>query len=184
MPFREASKQRGEALTWCVAQYFHNAGWKCNNILRVMMHTDNFYATEISQIKPPTLHQGRFVLVGGAAYALGQTGFRTDILASEVRTNKGDIAAGLRGYEEQMGPLGEEMQKRKYVLAPQTAWGIWPRNTLLGRSRGVGFWGLCRGQWHVYDSRRARTVFRLVYLPFCTLSKCGKLTMLSIRQGR
>jgi 2-polyprenyl-6-methoxyphenol hydroxylase-like FAD-dependent oxidoreductase len=93
------------------------------------------------QVKTPDLYKGRFVLVGDAGYAAGLTGAGTSlalagayILAGELGKHKGDIAAGLQGYEQQIRPLINKMQVIPplvtTILAPQTAWGIWLRNNI------------------------------------------------------
>jgi hypothetical protein len=55
-------------------------------------------------------------------------------LAGEVGKHRGDLAAALNGYEEQMRPLINKMQKIPplvpIMIAPQTAWGIWLRNNI------------------------------------------------------
>jgi 2-polyprenyl-6-methoxyphenol hydroxylase-like FAD-dependent oxidoreductase len=105
-----------------------------------MMEARDFYANEIVQVKPPSLYKGRFVLVGDAGYA-GSTGSGTTlaiagayVLAGEVGRHKGNLAAGLRGYEEQMRPIIDDLQKIPplvpTIFAPQTASGIWLRNNI------------------------------------------------------
>lgn len=139
--FREAAKQGDSALKQYVAQRFAGAGWKTDSIIKGMMETDDFYATEIVQVKLPSLHQGRFVLVGDAGYAPGPTGGGTTlaiagayVLAGEIGKHKGNLAEGLKAYEVQMRPLITELQKIPplitTILAPQTAWGIWLRNNI------------------------------------------------------
>jgi len=87
------------------------------------------------------VYKGRFVLVGDAGYAPGFTGTDTSLalggaylLAGEVSKHKGDLAAGLRGYEERMRPIINDLQKISSgvpgLLAPQTAWGLRLRNIL------------------------------------------------------
>lgn len=145
-PFRKAVKDGDEALKKFVAQRFRDAGWKADEIIKGMMEADDFYASELVQVKVPSLSKGRFVLVGDAGYAAGPTGTGTSlalagayVLAGEISTHSGDIAAGLRAYEERMKPLIEDFQKIPMgvpaVMAPQTAWGIWLRN--------VGFLFVC-----------------------------------------
>lgn len=142
LPFREAAKQGTDALKKYVAGQFSGAGWKTDEILEGMMESDDFYASEIVQVKVPNLHKGRFVLVGDAGYAPGPTGTGTSlamagayVLAGEISMNRGNIEAGLRGYEERMRPIIDDLQKIPpgipWIMAPQTAWGIWIRNTVL-----------------------------------------------------
>lgn len=149
LPFREAAKQGTDALKTHIAGEFSGAGWKTEAILEGMRESDDFYASEIVQVKVPSLHKGRFVLVGDAGYAPGPTGTGTSlamagayVLAGEVSKHKGDVEAGLRGYEERMGPIIDDLQKIPpgipWIFAPQTAWGIWIRNTVLA----VLCWGM------------------------------------------
>lgn len=139
--FREASKLGTEALKEFVAQHYKGVGWKSDEAIQGMMEADDFYGAEMVQVKTPTLYKGRFVLVGDAGYAPGPTGTGTSlaisgayILAGEVGKHRGDLASGLKGYEEKIRPLITEMQKIPplvpTMIAPQTAWGIWLRNTI------------------------------------------------------
>ena len=138
LPFREASSQGEQVLKQYVSQRFQGSGWKSSTILQEMMQSEDFYASEIVQVKMPTWYNGRFVLVGDAGYAAGGTGGGTSLaltgaymLAGEL-SKQSDVATGLRGYEERMRPLVKEMQKIppfvNTILAPQTVWGIWVRN--------------------------------------------------------
>ncbi|KAF3393745.1 Uncharacterized protein F1880_004922 [Penicillium rolfsii] len=139
--FREANKLGTDALRDFVAHQFQGAGWKCDEIVQGMMEADDFYGSEWAQVKIPTLYKGHFVMVGDAGYAPGPTGTGTSLaltgaylLAGEVGKHPGDLAAGLRGYEEQIRPLIDRMQKIPPLIpgmfAPQTAWGIWLRNSI------------------------------------------------------
>ena len=141
LPFREASKQGDDALKRFVAHHYRGVGWKTDEILEGMMESKDFYASEVVQVKTPNLSKGRFVMVGDAGYAPGFTGTGTTLaltgayyLAGEILKHTGNVAAGLRGYEAQMKPIVNEMQKVPplvpTVMAPQTAWGIWIRNYL------------------------------------------------------
>ena len=138
LPLREASLQGDQALKRYVAQHFQGSGWKSSTIVQEMMRSEDFYASEIVQVKMPRWYNGRFVLVGDAGYASGGTGGGTSLaltgaymLAGELNKQP-DVAAGLRGYEERIRPLVKEMQKTPpfvtTILAPQSAWGIWLRN--------------------------------------------------------
>ena len=141
LPFREAMKQGDDALKRFIAQHYKGAGWKTDEIIGGMMETEDFYASEVVQVKGSSLYKGRFALVGDAGYASGFTGGGTSlaiagayVLAGEIGKHKGDLAAGLRGYEEQMRPIIDDLQKEpRFVttfMAPQTAWGIWLRNNI------------------------------------------------------
>lgn len=139
LPFREASKQGDHALRQYVAQQYKGFGWKADEVMRNMMESEDFYASEIVHVKTSSLYKGRFVLVGDAGYAPGFTGQGTSLamtgaylLAGEIGKHAGDLAAGLRGYEEEMRPIINDLQKvppgLPGIVAPQTAWGCWLRN--------------------------------------------------------
>lgn len=138
-PFREAMRQGDDALKNHVRQRFKGVGWKAGEILGAMAESDDLYASEMVQVKLPSLYKGRFVMVGDAGYAPGPTGGGTSlaiaggyILAGEVGKHKGDLAAGLKSYENRMRPIIDDMQKIPPlfpgIMAPQTACGIWLRN--------------------------------------------------------
>ncbi|MCJ1383699.1 hypothetical protein MMC17_006813 [Xylographa soralifera] len=140
-PFREAMDQGEEALKRFVAQHYKGVGWKTEEVMAAMMGSNDFYANEMVQVKVPSLYKGRVVLVGDAGYAPGPTGTGTTlamtgayVLAGEIGKHKGDLAAGLEGYEERMRPIINDMQKIPPMVlgicAPQTAWGIWLRNNI------------------------------------------------------
>ena len=139
LPFRQASNQGDEALKKYIAQHYQGVGWKSDFLMQEMMDSEDFYASEIVQVKVPSLYNGRVVLVGDAGYAAGPTGGGTSLalagaymLAGEVGKHTGDLTAGLKGYEQQMNTFIKEMQKIpplvSTIMAPQTAWGIWLRN--------------------------------------------------------
>jgi 2-polyprenyl-6-methoxyphenol hydroxylase-like FAD-dependent oxidoreductase len=141
LPFREAMKQGEDALKRFVAQHYKGAGWKTDEVMQDILESEDFYANEIVQVKVPALSKGRFVLVGDAGYAPGPTGGGTSlaiagayVLAGEIGKHKGDLAAGLKGYEETMRPIITNLQKIPPfvpgIFAPQTAWGIWLRNNI------------------------------------------------------
>jgi hypothetical protein len=56
------------------------------------------------------------------------------VLAGEVSRHEGNLAEGLKAYEERMRPIINELQKVPplvpAILAPQTAWGLWLRNNI------------------------------------------------------
>ncbi|KAG8525664.1 uncharacterized protein KY384_000424 [Bacidia gigantensis] len=143
LPFRNAMAEGEDALKRFIAQHYKGAGWKTDEVMEAMLGPGlkGFYASEIVQVKVPSLHKGRFALVGDAGYAPGPTGTGTTlamtgayVLAGEINKHQGDLATGLKGYEERMRPIIDDMQKIPivipHVVAPQTAWGLWLRNTI------------------------------------------------------
>jgi 2-polyprenyl-6-methoxyphenol hydroxylase-like FAD-dependent oxidoreductase len=140
-PFREAMDEGDDTLMRFIARHYEGAGWKTGEVMGKIAEWEDFYANETVQIKVPCVYKGRFALAGDAGYAPGPTGAGTTltlagayILAGEVSKHKGDLAAALRGYEQQMRPLITEFQKIPplvpTVLAPKTAWGLCLRNNI------------------------------------------------------
>lgn len=140
-PFREAAKKGDEALKAYVAERFQGPGWKHQEVMDGMAKSDDFYASEWFQVRIPSLYKGRFVTVGDAGYAAGPTGGGTSlamaggyVLAGELSKHKGDVAAGLKAYEQRMRPIIDDLQTIPPgvpgIMAPQTAWGIWFRNQM------------------------------------------------------
>ena len=141
LDFCSALAKGDDALKKYIAGHYRGVGWITDSLMQDMMETSDFYASEIVQVKLPHLYRKRFVMVGDAGYAAGPTGGGTSLalagaymLAGEIGKHPGDLAAGLRLYEEQMRPLIKDMQKippfLSTFMAPQTAWGIWIRNHL------------------------------------------------------
>lgn len=138
-PFRHAVEQ-GEEKDF-VSRHYLNAGWIANQLIEELQTAEDFYASEIVQVKVPQLFDGRFVLVGDAGYAVGPTGFGTSIalagayvLAGEIKHHAGDVDAALEAYQAQMAPLIKKMQKIPPLVSsiamPQSAWAIWLRNNI------------------------------------------------------
>ncbi|KAI0602890.1 hypothetical protein F4775DRAFT_587423 [Biscogniauxia sp. FL1348] len=109
-------KQVDDVLKKLVAQHFKGAGWKTDEVIRGMMGTKDFYPSD-------SYATG----TAGAGTTLAMTG--AYVLAGEMARHKGgDLAAGLRGYEETMRPIVDGLQKFPAlvptIFAPQTAWGL------------------------------------------------------------
>lgn len=160
-PFREASQKGETALKEYVAEQYKDMSWIASEALEDLKASNDFYANEWIQVKPPTLSKGRFVLVGDAGYG-GAPGAGTSlamaggyILAGELTKHKGDIGAGLTAYEARMRPLLDELQKLPPgnvmgFMAPQTEWGLAVRNGLfafLSWSRLFDFLQRFAGYW-------------------------------------
>ena len=124
-----------------VAQHYQGAGWKTNEVVKSMMEAGDFYTNESVQIKTSSLYKRYFVLVGDVGYTSGFTGAGATLtmagaymLVGEVCRHKGNLAAELRGYKEQMKPIIGDLQKTSSfvltIFAPQMTWGIWLRNNI------------------------------------------------------
>lgn len=49
-----------------LAEYFKDAGWECERVIREMMATDDFYYDMVAQVKMDKWNKGRVVLLGDA----------------------------------------------------------------------------------------------------------------------
>ncbi|ORX37086.1 hypothetical protein BD324DRAFT_650701 [Kockovaella imperatae] len=139
--FREALSEGQDHVKLHIANRFRGMGWITDELLQGMMDSKDFYASEIVQVKAPSIFDRRVVLVGDAGYAAGPTGGGTSlaltgayVLAGSLFKYPGDIDAALAEYEQVMRPIITELQKIppfvNTIMAPQTAWGIWLRNHL------------------------------------------------------
>ncbi|KAK7957367.1 oxidoreductase [Apiospora aurea] len=149
-PFREAVQKGDEALREFVSEQLTGTGWICDEAAGPIAGADDFYASELVQVKLPSLYKGRFALVGDAGYDPGPTGTGKSlamagayVLAGEIHRHRGDLGAGLKGYDDRMRPIVAELQKIPPLihsfLAPQTAWGIWLRNNIFAFVCWTGF---------------------------------------------
>ncbi|RQM08460.1 hypothetical protein DH86_00000480, partial [Scytalidium sp. 3C] len=118
--FRAAMKEGDAALKQFVAQHYKGAGWKTDEVIEGMMEAEDFYANEAVQVRPPNLYKGRCVLVGDAGYA-GSAGAGTTLAMTGAYVLAGEIK---RHRENLIPPFFSAF------MAPQTAWGIWLRNSI------------------------------------------------------
>lgn len=139
-PFQEAVKAGDDSTKAYLSNFFQ--GHKPDDILQVILSSDNLYASEAVQVKVPQLYKGRFVLVGDAGYAAGPTGTGTSLaitgaylLAGEINNHPEDLALGLQRYAERMQPIVADMQQIPPgfpgIMTPQSAWGLSLRNAVI-----------------------------------------------------
>lgn len=115
--------------------HFKNSSWRVPEIIDSVLHSDNLFFDEVSQIQMPFWSKGRVALVGDAAYAASfHTGMGTSLamegaflLAKELDANE-DYNTAFNNYFEKFKPFTEKMQARitkglKY-LVPETEEGI------------------------------------------------------------
>ncbi|KAL4932548.1 uncharacterized protein BDV17DRAFT_288060 [Aspergillus undulatus] len=106
--FHDASKKGTDALKQYVATKYQSAGWMDDEPINGMMDAEGSYASEIVQVRLPSLYKERFLLVGDAGYA-GAAGAGTSLAFVG--------AQGAGGYNERMGPLVEDLQKTPSFLS-------------------------------------------------------------------
>jgi 2-polyprenyl-6-methoxyphenol hydroxylase-like FAD-dependent oxidoreductase len=128
------------------ARIYADAGWDSKRFLEGMRGVEDFYATEIGQVKMPNhqIHTGRVVLLGDAGYCpsaftgMGTTLslIGTHVLAGELARHPTDVGAALKAYEETMKQPIAECQKLSGLgegggFYPASEWGIWAANNVL-----------------------------------------------------
>lgn len=119
---------------------FHDVGWLTPEVLKGMRQSDDFYCSLFAQVRSPSLHSGRVVLLGDAGYAT--PGFGTSlaimggyVLAGELLRHPGNVEAALKQYEKLMLPFAQGSQGGDFnpmpYLNPQTRWGIGIRDVII-----------------------------------------------------
>lgn len=122
--------------------YFENAGWEAKRVLEGMDSAGDFYMSKLAQVKLPRWTNGRALVQGDAAHATFGVGTSLAIesayiLAGELSTIKSsdEIPQALERYEGIFRPLYKTMEELPPGLPqlafPQTAWGLWLRDSLL-----------------------------------------------------
>ena len=122
---------------------FRDAGWMSPEVLRGMRESDDFYASLFALVQSPKLHDGRVVLLGDAGYATPGIGTSLAIMGGYVLAGEllksstdRDLTAASERYEAIMAPFVKRSQSTMLrsilgMVNPQTAWGLWTRNTFL-----------------------------------------------------
>jgi 2-polyprenyl-6-methoxyphenol hydroxylase-like FAD-dependent oxidoreductase len=128
------------------SKIYADAGWDCPRFLQGMEKVEDFYATEIGQVKMPEqqLHKGRVVLLGDAGYCPSAfTGMGTTlsligayVLAGELARHGHNVDAALAAYDETMKqPIAECQELSRLakgdVSYPTSEWGLWATNSVL-----------------------------------------------------
>ncbi len=117
-------------------QRFEGVGWEVPRILDGFDAADDLYVDWLRQVRAPTWHEGRVVLLGDAAWcvtpigglgtSLALTG--AYVLAASLSQSPDDVDAALGDYESWMRPLVEEVQDLPpgvpRIAAPRTTLGV------------------------------------------------------------
>jgi 2-polyprenyl-6-methoxyphenol hydroxylase-like FAD-dependent oxidoreductase len=123
-------------------QTFANMDWIVPDLLSEAAHSPDFYMDSITVAKLKTIHSGRVVLIGDAAYGGTLGGMGTGlavvaayVLAGELARAHDDHHSAFPRYEELMSPYARTCQKTAEsagpFLAPKTPLGLRARNLLL-----------------------------------------------------
>lgn len=143
-PQLKASYKQGiDAQKQAFAKQLQETHWQRQRLLAGLEATDDFYATELGQIRMQQLHRGRVVLLGDSGYCPSPfTGLGTNlclvgayILAGELSRKSHDVGGALMAYEEKMRPFIDECQwvpSFGYgVFFPSSRLRVWALNNLI-----------------------------------------------------
>jgi 2-polyprenyl-6-methoxyphenol hydroxylase-like FAD-dependent oxidoreductase len=132
-----------------VQRTFADAGWETERVLSHMADAEDFYVQQVAQVKMPSWHKGRTVLLGDAGYCpspvsgLGTTMAIVGayVLAGCLVTHENDLPRALEQYEADMRPFVESAQKLPpgvpAVATPHSEWGVWVLRTVLATVGGA-----------------------------------------------
>ena len=119
-----------------------NTGWEAKRVLEGMDHAEDFYMSRAAQVKLPKWTNGRALVLGDAAFATFGIGTSLAIesaymLAGELSKiqSSNDVPQALEKYEEVFRPLFANMEEIPtwfpQIVFPQSAWGLWLRDSAL-----------------------------------------------------
>ncbi|KAI1330956.1 oxidoreductase [Xylariaceae sp. FL0255] len=149
--FRDVAGRRGVSQQKALLkEYFIDAGWESERIIKGMETANDFYYDMVAQVKMDTWSKGRIVLLGDAGYCaspisgmgttLGLTGGYT--LAGALTRHPDDHAAAFALYQQQMQPTVAKAQKlapgMPHMMHPETEWGVWTLHSFIWFIRWSG----------------------------------------------
>lgn len=126
---------------------FADISWECPRILERLDDVESLYFDRVSQIRMPTWHKGRAVLIGDAAACVsllagegtGLAMAEAYVLAGELGRAGGDHAAAFERYEARLRPFlaGKQRTAARFAssFAPKTAFGLRFRDAVLHLTR-------------------------------------------------
>ncbi|KAK3716483.1 hypothetical protein LTR37_006379 [Vermiconidia calcicola] len=133
-----------EAQRRLLREYFNDAGWESERILKEMEAANDFYYDMVAQVKMEKWSKGRVVLLGDAGYCASPiSGMGTTLalsgaynLAGALSRHTEDYTAAFAEYEEKMRPIVDRAQKlppgAPHIFAPENAWGILVMHIIFG----------------------------------------------------
>ncbi|KAK0551661.1 hypothetical protein OC846_002881 [Tilletia horrida] len=121
--------------------WYDRAGWNTPQLLKGLEETDDFYMTDIAQVRSSKWHKGRVVMVGDTAYCpSGLTGMGTSaaitgafVLAQELArrpswTELSDVTSAFEDYDRKCRPYIENAQSVSKTLVsllyPESVFGV------------------------------------------------------------
>lgn len=124
---------------------FGDVGWEVPRILAGLTNTDEFYFEDLTQVKAPSWHQGRIVLLGDAAWCVTPIGgggtslalIGAYVLAAQLSQvdDETTVEDALAGFEQWLRPLVDDAQKLPpggpRTMHPKTGLGVSAVRTVL-----------------------------------------------------
>lgn len=126
-----------------IQRVFGDAGWEAKRVLSYLHTADNFYISQVAQVKMDSWSKGRVTLLGDAGYCpspvsgLGTTMALVGayVLAGCLITHEQDLPKALQQYETDMRPFVDSAQKLGPGLpglaTPYTEWGVWTTRSII-----------------------------------------------------
>ena len=123
-------------------EHLKDAGWQAKRVLEEMGHAEDFYMSRNAQVRLPKWTNGRALVLGDAAFATFGIGTSLAIESayvlagelSKIQSSK-DVPQALERYEEVFRQCHGKMKGTPSwftsVMWPQTAWGLWLRDSAL-----------------------------------------------------
>lgn len=131
--FRSSNQAAQKAL---ITQKFQGKGYVVDRVVAGMQTSEDFYVSELAQVRCKTWSSGRVVLCGDAAYCPSPiSGMGTDcaiigayVLAGEIAASPADYAAAFARYDTAVRPFIESAQNIPggliEMLNPRTSRGL------------------------------------------------------------
>lgn len=164
---REALKKGNTAYKALMDEVFKDAGWLAPQVLKGMNESEDYYCSEVAQIRTDSLWHGRVVLLGDAGHCpTPLTGYGTSlaiigayVLAGEILRSPEDVETALGRYQDLMLPFAKKVQYMPVApqyLNPRTWWGLSVMRSVM---------------WFVTWSRLDKLMMKLASLPSLSQSK-------------
>lgn len=123
-------------------EYFESAGWEAKRVLEGMDDAEDFYMSRAAQVKLSKWTNGRALVLGDAAFATFGIGTSLAIMSAYILAGElskiqssDDVPHAVEKYEEIFRPFFAKMEDIPsgfpQLAFPQTAWGLWIRDSAL-----------------------------------------------------
>lgn len=139
IPYDYRDVEQQQRIVW---EQFAGQGWRTEELLKEVQHSNKMYFDKFCQIKTPSWTKGRVALVGDAGYcASPAAGMGASLsmegaaaLADALQKHNGDFHLAFQDYNKNLRPFIEEVQATAELnvrenFIPRTEEAIRLRNT-------------------------------------------------------